>query len=71
MEAWTVGDPNDPDTQLGPMAEERLRDDLHDQVERSVSAGARVVSHGQFRLSDGAHVEIRKSEAGAASRPAS
>ena len=38
--ALKIGDPLDPDTQIGPMARMNLRDELHDQVERSVSAGA-------------------------------
>jgi succinate-semialdehyde dehydrogenase / glutarate-semialdehyde dehydrogenase len=48
MEAWTVGDPNDSDTEMGPLAREDLRDELHDQVERSVGAGARLVSGGSI-----------------------
>ena len=37
-----VGDPRDPDTNIGPMAREDLRRSLHDQVQRTVSAGAVV-----------------------------
>jgi len=47
MEAWVVGDPRDPDTAVGPMAREDLRDALHDQVLRSIRAGARVVMGGE------------------------
>ncbi len=42
MEALRIGDPMDPDTQLGPMAMEQTRADVADQVERSVQAGARL-----------------------------
>ena len=35
-----VGDPRDPDTDVGPMARADLRDALHDQVERAVDGGA-------------------------------
>jgi succinate-semialdehyde dehydrogenase/glutarate-semialdehyde dehydrogenase len=42
-----MGDPHDPETTLGPMARHDLRDDLHEQVERSVEAGARLVLGGQ------------------------
>ncbi|MEW6257654.1 MAG: NAD-dependent succinate-semialdehyde dehydrogenase [Pseudomonadota bacterium] len=35
-----VGDPLERDTAIGPMARGNLRDTLHDQVERSVRAGA-------------------------------
>lgn len=48
MEAWALGDPTDPDTGVGPMAREDLRDALHDQVARSVEAGARVVIGGEI-----------------------
>ncbi len=46
MEGWAPGDPTDPETRLGPMAREDLRDLLHDQVTRSVAAGARLVTGG-------------------------
>lgn len=35
-----VGDPMEPDTQIGPMARMNLRDELHKQVERSIAEGA-------------------------------
>lgn len=41
-----VGDPMDAETQIGPMARANLRAELHDQVERSVAAGARIVMGG-------------------------
>jgi len=41
-----LGDPSDPDTGVGPMAREDLRDTLHDQVRRSIDAGARLVMGG-------------------------
>ncbi|MDX1621545.1 MAG: NAD-dependent succinate-semialdehyde dehydrogenase, partial [Nitriliruptorales bacterium] len=48
MRAVTVGDPMDPDTDVGPLAREDLRDDLHDQVRRTVdAAGAKLVTGGQ------------------------
>jgi succinate-semialdehyde dehydrogenase/glutarate-semialdehyde dehydrogenase len=40
MEALTVGDPTDEATDVGPQAREDLMAELHDQVERSVAAGA-------------------------------
>jgi succinate-semialdehyde dehydrogenase/glutarate-semialdehyde dehydrogenase len=42
-----VGDPLDPETQLGPMARRDLRDELHDQVRRTVEAGARLLCGGR------------------------
>jgi len=46
MEAVKLGDPMDPETELGPMAREDLMLELHDQVKRSVEKGARVVTGG-------------------------
>ncbi len=45
--AMTVGDPMEDDTDIGPLAREDLRDDLHDQVQRSVGEGAEVVLGGE------------------------
>lgn len=42
-----VGDPNDPDTSLAPMARADLRDELHRQVRDSVAKGARAILGGQ------------------------
>ena len=47
MGAWVVGEPSEPDTGVGPMARVDLRDALHDQVQRSVKAGARLVTGGE------------------------
>ena len=47
MAAARMGDPMDPETQIGPQARADLRDGLHDQVERSVAAGARLVLGGE------------------------
>jgi succinate-semialdehyde dehydrogenase/glutarate-semialdehyde dehydrogenase len=48
MAEWTVGDPSDPETQVGPLARTDLRDTLHDQVRRSVEGGARLVTGGEL-----------------------
>jgi succinate-semialdehyde dehydrogenase/glutarate-semialdehyde dehydrogenase len=53
MAALTVGDPRDEDTDVGPMARADLLDDLHDQVERSVAAGATVELGGEPLDQDG------------------
>jgi succinate-semialdehyde dehydrogenase / glutarate-semialdehyde dehydrogenase len=45
-EALVVGDPMDPRTAIGPLATEAIRDELADQVERSVAAGATVRTGG-------------------------
>ncbi|MBA3892761.1 MAG: NAD-dependent succinate-semialdehyde dehydrogenase [Gemmatimonadales bacterium] len=47
MEALTVGDPMDPATDVGPLATEAQLRTITDQVERSVGAGARLLTGGQ------------------------
>ncbi len=42
-----VGDPMDPATEVGPLAREDLRESLHSQVERSLAAGARLLTGGR------------------------
>ncbi|WP_021593333.1 MULTISPECIES: NAD-dependent succinate-semialdehyde dehydrogenase [Actinomadura] len=44
--ALTVGDPFDRDVRIGPLARASIRADVLDQVRRSVSAGARIVTGG-------------------------
>lgn len=46
MQAQVVGDPLHEDTAVGPLAREDLRDTLHEQVVRSVDAGAEVLCGG-------------------------
>ena len=41
-----AGDPLDPATTIGPIARDDLRDGIHDQVERSVAAGATLLLGG-------------------------
>ncbi|MDB4983258.1 MAG: Aldehyde Dehydrogenase [Myxococcales bacterium] len=47
MAALRVGDPSDAATQLGPLATSAIRETLATQVERSVAAGARLVTGGR------------------------
>ncbi len=54
MDAKVMGDPHDEDTDFGPQARIDLRDELHDQVTRSVSNGARVVLGGEVPDREGA-----------------
>jgi len=42
----TIGDPNDTDTQLGPLVSCRQRDQVHAQVAESVAKGARILVGG-------------------------
>jgi len=47
FEGLRVGDPMDPATDVGPLANESQVETIADQVERSVAAGARVVTGGR------------------------
>jgi len=42
-----IGDPLDETTQVGPLARADLRDELHDQVTRTLAAGGRLVVGGK------------------------
>jgi succinate-semialdehyde dehydrogenase/glutarate-semialdehyde dehydrogenase len=57
MRALEVGDPMVETTQVGPLATQAIRDELHAQVERSVAAGARVLLGGQPRDGKGWYYE--------------
>ena len=54
LEQAVMGDPRDERTTLGPMARIDLRDELHDQVERSVASGAHLVMGGKVPDGPGA-----------------
>lgn len=47
MKAIKHGDPTKDGVDIGPMAREDLRDDLHEQVQQSVQKGARIVCGGE------------------------
>ena len=47
MKSLVVGDPMHDGTQLGPLSSAKQRDEVHDQVRRSVAAGARVLTGGE------------------------
>lgn len=54
MRAARVGDPTLAETQVGPLARHDLRDSLHEQVERSLAAGARLLTGGRVPPGPGA-----------------
>lgn len=54
FEGVKVGDPNDDDTGLGPMAREDLRATVHEQVEKSVEKGAKIACGGEIPDGPGA-----------------
>ncbi|OBK21283.1 NADP-dependent succinic semialdehyde dehydrogenase [Mycobacterium asiaticum] len=47
MEALKVGDPTDPDTDVGPLATESGRDEIAEQVENAAAAGATIRTGGK------------------------
>ncbi len=53
MSDVNMGDPNDESTDLGPMAREDLRDDLHKQVVQSVEKGAKIACGGEVPDQEG------------------
>ncbi|MCP4119987.1 MAG: NAD-dependent succinate-semialdehyde dehydrogenase [Desulfobacteraceae bacterium] len=47
MEALVVGNPMDDNSQMAPMARQDLLDEIHDQVERSIAQGGKLVTGGK------------------------
>ena len=54
MKARKMGDPSQEDTDLGPQARPDLRDTLHEQVTKSVDAGAELLLGGELPGGPGA-----------------
>ena len=54
ISAVELGDPNDPQTKLGPLVSIEARDGIHDQVRRSLEAGARLLCGGEIPERTGA-----------------
>jgi len=46
MRALKVGDPMDPETQLGPLATEQIRRGVDDQVQKTIAQGAKLLTGG-------------------------
>ena len=46
MRALRLGDPMQPDTDIGPLATASIQDEVHEQVQQSVEAGARLLCGG-------------------------
>jgi succinate-semialdehyde dehydrogenase/glutarate-semialdehyde dehydrogenase len=55
MAAAVMGDPMDEATTVGPQAQVALRDELHDQVERSLAEGAELLLGGEVPDGPGAY----------------
>ncbi|MDQ3199568.1 MAG: NAD-dependent succinate-semialdehyde dehydrogenase [Verrucomicrobiota bacterium] len=47
MKALKVGDPLEDATELGPLATRAIRDEVHDQVRKSIDAGAKLLTGGE------------------------
>ena len=54
MRARKMGSPLEAGTQIGPMARADLRDSLHEQVERSIRSGAKLLLGGEIPAGTGA-----------------
>jgi succinate-semialdehyde dehydrogenase/glutarate-semialdehyde dehydrogenase len=46
MRALKVGDPMDPATEIGPLATEQILQGVHDQVQKTIAAGAKLLTGG-------------------------
>jgi succinate-semialdehyde dehydrogenase/glutarate-semialdehyde dehydrogenase len=55
MRQAKVGDPMEEHTQVGPLARHDLRDDLHQQVQESLSKGAKCLLGGEIPEDRGAY----------------
>ncbi|HEX5797634.1 MAG TPA: NAD-dependent succinate-semialdehyde dehydrogenase, partial [Candidatus Saccharimonadales bacterium] len=53
VERLKVGDPTDPKTDVGPLVNEQMVEDLHDQLERSVAMGAKIITGGKVEDAEG------------------
>lgn len=58
MKSLKVGPPNQNDTDVGPMARIDLRDTLHEQVEKSVKNGAKILCGGEKPAGKGAFYPV-------------
>ncbi|CAN5436988.1 NAD-dependent succinate-semialdehyde dehydrogenase [soil metagenome] len=47
MKALRIGDPLDPQTEVGPLANEHILDGVHAQVKASIAAGAKLLTGGR------------------------
>jgi succinate-semialdehyde dehydrogenase/glutarate-semialdehyde dehydrogenase len=47
MRGYQLGDPENPATRLGPLQSVKARDEIHEQVKRSVDGGARLLLGGE------------------------
>jgi succinate-semialdehyde dehydrogenase/glutarate-semialdehyde dehydrogenase len=48
MRSFEMGDPRAPETRLGPLTSVHSRDEIHDQVQKSLAGGARLLLGGEI-----------------------
>lgn len=70
LKKYKVGDPTDSHNNVGPLARVDLRDELHDQVQRSLAAGASIALGGQKPAGKGAFYPVTVLENIAKDNPA-
>ena len=70
MKSIKAGDPNDKDSKIGPMARKDLREKLHDQVEKSVENGAKILCGGEILDQEGYYYPATVLENVASGQPA-
>ncbi|MGB7393479.1 MAG: NAD-dependent succinate-semialdehyde dehydrogenase [Pricia sp.] len=58
MKKLKMGDPTDESSDIGPMARKDLRDDLHEQVEKSVEKGSKILCGGEMPDGDGFYYPV-------------
>ncbi|UOQ57892.1 aldehyde dehydrogenase family protein [Leucobacter allii] len=56
VDSLVVGDPRDPRTEIGPLARRDIRDEVVGQIERSLAAGARLLTGGTTSAYGGNYV---------------
>jgi succinate-semialdehyde dehydrogenase / glutarate-semialdehyde dehydrogenase len=54
MQSYTMGDPRDSETKLGPLSSVEARNDIHAQVAESLAKGARLLTGGEIPKRPGA-----------------
>jgi succinate-semialdehyde dehydrogenase/glutarate-semialdehyde dehydrogenase len=57
MRSLKIGDPLDESTDLGPLATEQIRNGLHEQVQKSIAAGAKLLTGGNRMHGPGFYYE--------------
>ena len=57
MEAMKIGDPMKEDTDIGPLATQKIAETLDTQVKAAVKAGARILTGGQRMIGEGNYFE--------------